>query len=85
MPAALAPSAIYPVIRAHRIALGLSQEAFADQIGMHRTQYGAIEQGRKDCRLSTLLRIAHALDVDLWELLQKADHAVLHRRPRGHG
>jgi transcriptional regulator with XRE-family HTH domain len=61
----------------------VSQEAFADQIGMHRTQYGAIEQGRKDCRLSTLIRIAQALQVDLWELLRQAQQTPPKRRPRG--
>lgn len=49
---------------------------------MHRTQYGAIEQGRKDCRLSTLIRVAQALQVDLWELLREAQAASPKRRPR---
>ena len=38
-------------LRKQRESSGLSQEAFADQIGMHRTYYSAIERGennRKD-------------------------------------
>ena len=77
-----ATAALYPVVRAHRVALGVSQEAFADQIGMHRTQYDAMEQGRKDCRWSTLQRIALALQVDLWDLLRQAQQTSLRRRSR---
>lgn len=57
-------------IQDRRRAAGFSQEAFAHVLGMHRTQLGHIEQGRKDCRLSTLVRIADGLDVPLTELLQ---------------
>lgn len=56
-------------IRARRKALGMSQEAFAALLGMHRTQMGHIEQGRKDCRLSTLSRIAEGLQIPLAGLL----------------
>lgn len=61
------------VLRESRQALGVSQEAFADQIGMHRTQYGAIEQGRKDSQLSTLQRVAVGLGVSLWTLIREAE------------
>ena len=60
-------------IREKRLARGVSQEAFAHSIGMHRTQFGHIEQGRKDCRLSTLLRIAVALGVSISGLLSALD------------
>jgi transcriptional regulator with XRE-family HTH domain len=61
------------VLRDERRAKGISQEAFADLIGMHRTQYGSIEQGRKDCQLTTLVRVAAGLEVPLWTLLRKAE------------
>jgi len=55
-----------------RLALGVSQEEFAAQLGMHRTQLGHIEQGKKDCRLSTIIRIAKALDLPASSLLTNA-------------
>lgn len=57
-------------IQSRRKAAGFSQEAFAHILGMHRTQLGHIEQGRKDCRFSTLMRIADGLDVPLSDLVQ---------------
>lgn len=63
-------SAIGRAVRARRLTLGVSQEDFADSLQMHRTQYGAIEQGRKDCQLSTLMRLAQGLNMPLWELVR---------------
>ena len=62
-------------VRRRREAVGISQEAFADSIGMHRTQFGAIEQGRKDCRLSTLMRISTGLGVAMWQLIRDIESA----------
>lgn len=35
--------------RNRREALGFSQESYADEIGMHRTYYSAIERGDYPC------------------------------------
>lgn len=43
---------------------------------MHRTQLGHIEQGKKDCRLTTIVRIAASLGVSTSELLAEAEEAV---------
>lgn len=40
---------------------------------MHRTQLGHIEQGVKDCRLSTVYRISEALGISLAQLLEGID------------
>lgn len=45
-----------------------SQEAFADYLKVHRTFIGHLETGRKDFRLTTLVRIAEALEVPLADL-----------------
>ena len=60
-------------MRRRREALGHSQESFADEIGMHRTYYSAIERGEKNLQLDTLQRLAEGLEASLWELFREAD------------
>jgi transcriptional regulator with XRE-family HTH domain len=56
-------------IRDVRVQRGFtSQEAFADYLKVHRTFVGHLETGRKDFRLTTLIRIAEALEVPLADL-----------------
>ena len=56
-------------IREIRIQRGFaSQEAFADYCKMHRTFLGHLETGRKDFRLTTVIRVAEALGVTLSDL-----------------
>lgn len=57
-------------LRAHRHRQGLSQEAFADLIGVHRTYMGGIERGERNLTLKSLERIAARAGVDPLELLQ---------------
>ncbi|WP_411887816.1 helix-turn-helix domain-containing protein [Hydrocarboniphaga effusa] len=60
------------VLRARRVALGVSQEAFADQIEMHRTYYSAIERGEKNLQIDTLQRVCAGLQVSLWVIFKEA-------------
>lgn len=48
-------------LRDHRQAAGLSQQALADQIGLSRQAYGAIEAGRATPGVDVALAIARAL------------------------
>lgn len=57
-------------LRAHRQARGLSQEAFADVLGVHRTYMGGVERGERNLTLKSLERIAERLDLDPLELLR---------------
>lgn len=57
-------------VRAHRKLLGLSQEAFGELVGVHRTEIGHIERGEKDLRLSTIRKVARAIGVDAGELIK---------------
>lgn len=66
------PERIGLAIRKRREQLGVSQEAFADRIQMHRNYYGAIERGEKTMRLDTLERVAAGLEVEAWRLLREA-------------
>jgi transcriptional regulator with XRE-family HTH domain len=57
-------------IRTLREAQGLSQETFAELAGLKYKHYQAIEAGRKPkFQLPTLIKIAEALDLEPWELL----------------
>ncbi len=57
-------------LRAHRQALGLSQEQFAERLGYHRTYIGGIEQGLRNLSLRSLERLAADLQLDPMELLR---------------
>lgn len=63
--------ALGAAVKAAREAMGVSQEEFAATVGMHRTQLGHIEQGKKDCRLSTIVRLANALGLSPSSLIKK--------------
>lgn len=64
-----------------------SQEAFADYLKVHRTFVGHLETGRKHFRLTTLIRIAEALEVPLADLFigLEADKPLKLRRRTGIG
>lgn len=61
-------------LRALRKAKGLSQEAFADVLGIHRTYMGGLERGERNITLKTVERIALALGVDPADLLTDVPH-----------
>lgn len=56
-------------LRAYRTARGLSQEAFADQLGVHRTYMGGIERGERNLTLKSVERIASRINVEPLTLL----------------
>ena len=69
------PERLGEVIRRRREAAGWTQEGFADEIAMHRAQYGLIERGKKDLRLSSLERVAAGLKVPVATILREAEDA----------
>lgn len=64
--------AVGKVIRKHRVARGLSQEGFADLIGVHRTQIGFVERGENTASIYTLAVFADGLGTRASELLKEA-------------
>lgn len=52
-----------------RVALGVSQEEFADRVGLDRTYVSGIERGLRNPTLLVLLRLARALGVPPARLL----------------
>lgn len=59
-------------MRRLRIDRGLSQEALADQAGLHRTYIGSIERGERNVGLSNVYALADALHVSVHELLPES-------------
>ena len=57
-------------LRAYRLRRGLSQEAFADLLGVHRTYMGGIERGERNLTLKSVERLAIKLKVAPLELLK---------------
>lgn len=59
-------------LRRARLFSGLTQEGLAEMAGLAIDHYQDIERGKRpDLMLSTIERLAHALGVDVWMLLQK--------------
>ena len=63
------------VVRQRRHKLGLSQEDFAEQAGIHRTYVSKIEAGKVDVGLEVACRIARALRVRFSRIIQEAEDA----------
>lgn len=61
-------------LRRYREGKKLSQEAFADVLGVHRTYMGGVERGERNLTLKSLERIAQKIDADPLALLQPADN-----------
>jgi transcriptional regulator with XRE-family HTH domain len=57
-------------LRAYRQARGLSQEAFAEVLGVHRTYMGGIERGERNLTLQSVERIAARIGTDPLSLLR---------------
>lgn len=55
-------------LRKYRNASGLSQEAFANKAGLHRTYISALERGKRSIALDNIEKIADALEIDAYLL-----------------
>ena len=60
-------------LRKYRNELGLSQEAFADKCGLHRTYISAIECYRRSIALENVQRIADALGIEAYKLFIESE------------
>lgn len=56
-------------LRAYRKGRGLSQEALADVLGVHRTYLGGVERGERNLTLKSVERIAGMIDLEPLTLL----------------
>ena len=55
-------------VKKYRIQIGLSQEAFAEKCGLHRTYISAVECYRRSISLENIQRIADALGIETYKL-----------------
>lgn len=61
-------------LRAVRDGRGLSQEAFALVLGVHRTYMGGLERGERNLTLKAVERIATTLELNPLDLLTEFRH-----------
>lgn len=57
------------VVRRHREAAGVSQEALADRAGLHRTYISLLERGLRNPSLTVISKLARALDTSMIVLI----------------
>lgn len=62
-------------LRSLREARGLSQEALADLVGVHRTYLGGVERGERNLTLKSVERMAEWLGTEPLELLTEPGRA----------
>lgn len=67
------------LLREQREAAGLSMNSVAAKAGLSHAMISRVEHELRKPTLDTLLRIAGALDIDLWPMLKKAEAAA--KRP----
>lgn len=54
-------------MKKYRIALGLSQEKFAEKCGLHRTYISSVERFQRNISIENIQRIADALEIDTYK------------------
>ena len=64
-------------VKRYRQSIGISQEAFAEKCGMHRTYISAVECYRRSISLENIQRIADALNIETYKLfLEDKNHEM---------
>ena len=63
-------------LKKYRTQIGLSQEAFAEKCGLHRTYISAIECYRRSIALENVQRIADALEIETYLLFLKSEETI---------
>lgn len=60
-------------IKQYRNKLGLSQEKFSLSIGMDRTYYASVENGKRNISLQNIEKIANGLNIPISEIFKKIE------------
>ncbi len=71
------PSKILPAkirfgarLRLAREEMQLSQEALAENAGLHRTYIGQVERGERNISVDSMEKLAAAVSMPLWDMLR---------------
>jgi transcriptional regulator with XRE-family HTH domain len=57
-------------LKAARTKLGLTQEQVAERSGVHATEVSRIEAGKRDPQVSTVIKLAGAVELSPGQLLE---------------
>jgi transcriptional regulator with XRE-family HTH domain len=60
-------------VRLRRNELGISQEEFAEQAGLHRTYVSDLERGKRNISLENLEKLAQALSLSITDLMKRVE------------
>ena len=71
------------VVRRYREKLGLSQEHFADTIGIHRTYISSIERGKVQVSIGIAHKVAGGLRVPLSRIWRDVERDLPVEQPPG--
>ncbi|MFD0712068.1 helix-turn-helix domain-containing protein [Paenibacillus sp. GCM10027626] len=67
-------------IRLYRSAMGWTQEQLAEAIGSTGSYIGQLERGEKNFRIQTLIKIADALEISIFALLDNDNEEYLYQK-----
>ncbi|MFL1676786.1 helix-turn-helix transcriptional regulator [Paenibacillus thiaminolyticus] len=67
-------------IRLYRLAKKWTQEDLAEAIGSTGSYIGQLERGEKNVRIQTLIKIADALDISIFALLENDHEEFLYQK-----
>jgi len=70
-PKSPAHAALGEALREFRTQRDISQEELGYQAGLHRNYVGACERGEINLSFAVLLRLSHALEIPLSELMRR--------------
>ena len=63
---------VVDLLKAERLNRKLSMTAVAEVAGLHVSHISLVERGQRKPTLDALLRIAEALEIDLWATLKES-------------
>jgi len=63
-------------LKKYRNKRGLSQEAFAEKTGLHRTYISAVEREKRNISIDNIQKIADALEIDTYMLFIEDEGGV---------
>lgn len=69
-------TAVASTLRAEREARGISMNAVAERGGLSQQMVSYVERGMRKPTIDTLLRMTHAIGIDIADVLQRAQKSA---------